>query len=131
MLAAMDRTPPRSTRRAGLRATRVVLALITAAALCTATAPAVLATAQASQLCGHFFKRGQDVIVSKRGPVSCGHAKTIIEDFWSSKGVIQHGTSDADSYWTIKAFPAWRCEQSMGEGSCTKHTATASYQVKA
>jgi hypothetical protein len=126
----MDRTAP-ANLRAGAQRTIAAAAALAAILLSALTASGVLASSTASQLCGHFFKRDQDVIVYHAGAVKCKEATTIIKDFWSSKGVTQHGTSDADSYWTIKAFPGWRCIQSMGEGRCTNHTATASYQVKA
>jgi predicted membrane-bound mannosyltransferase len=120
----------RAGRSTTARRTITAVALAAAMLLSAATASSVLATSSSSRLCGYFFKRGQDVIVSRAGAVTCKKATTIIKDFWSNKGVTQHGTSDADSYWTIKGFSGWRCEQSMGEGSCTHHTATASYQVK-
>jgi len=121
----------RSSARPRARRAVIAIALVAAMLGSAATASVVLASSSSPHLCGHFIKRGEDVIVYNRGAVTCTKATTIIKDFWSSKGVTQHGTSDADSYWTIKAFPGWRCEQSMGEGSCSKHTATASYQVKA
>jgi hypothetical protein len=125
-------SPLNVSRSPGRRRTITAVALLAALLLSAATASAVLASSS-PRLCGYFFKRGQDVIVYHAGAVKCKKATTIIKDFWSNTGVTQHGTSDADSYWTIKAFPGWKCEQSMGEGSCTNHaaSATASYQVKA
>ena len=90
-----------------------------------------LATAApAAHTCGYFFKKGNDVIVSKSGPVPCARAISIVRAFWSGVGVTMHGTSDATGYFTIRAWPGWRCYQAAGAGRCTKHTAVASYEVK-
>ncbi|MGD0198091.1 MAG: hypothetical protein ABSC56_09330 [Solirubrobacteraceae bacterium] len=121
----------RSGRRLRAHACRRLLfALLIAAALGASSASA-LAVPRSTHLCGYFFKRGQDVIVSKGGPVSCANAKKIIKAFWSNTGATQHGTSDADSYWTLAAWPGWKCTQEMGAGQCQTSTAVASYVVKA
>jgi hypothetical protein len=93
-------------------------------------ATAVVTAAPAAHTCGYFFKKGNDVIVFESGPVSCAHATLIVRAFWSGVGVKMHGTSDATSYFTIRAWPGWRCSQAAGAGQCTKQTATASYKVK-
>jgi hypothetical protein len=92
--------------------------------------PAAVVAAPSSHTCGYFFSRGNDVIVLNRGPVSCKQATSIIRAFWSGVGVRMHGTSDASGYFTIRAWPGWRCYQAAGSGQCTKHAATASYEVK-
>jgi hypothetical protein len=91
---------------------------------------AVVAAEPAAHTCGHFFKKGNDVIVSKSGPVSCARATSVVRAFWSGVGVTTHGTSDATGYFTIRAWPGWRCYQAAGAGECTRHAATASYRVK-
>jgi hypothetical protein len=118
-------------RRAHARTrSRLVLAVLIAGALGGSTVSA-FAVPPSTHLCGYFFKRGSDVIVSKGGPVSCAKATKIIKAFWSGKGETQHGTSDADSYWTLNAWPGWKCTQSMDEGECQTAKAVASYVVKA
>jgi hypothetical protein len=119
-----ERRPPARTRP------RLVLALLIAGVL-GASAASALAVPSSTHLCGYFFKRGDDVIVSKSGLVSCTSATKIIKAFWSDKGVSQHGTSDADSYWTLKAWPGWKCAQQMAAGECQTSKAVASYVVKA
>jgi hypothetical protein len=105
---------------------------LAAAMLLGGGSASVLAVAPSlTHTCGYFFKRGSDVIVRKGGPVSCKTATSIVKDFWDGTGVTQHGTSDANSYWTIKAYRGWVCEQSMGEGDCHTAKASAGYVVKA
>jgi hypothetical protein len=88
--------------------------------------------------CGSFIHRklGMDpvndrIAVLNRG-VSCHTATGVIKAFWSGKGVTQHGgPSDAQSYWTLAAWPGWRCAQAAGAGSCTRGKAIAAYEVSA
>ena len=105
--------------------TVAVLAVLAGAAGAT-----TVAAAPTPHTCGYFFKRGDDVIVSSAGPVSCADATSIIKAFWGGVGVKMHGSSDASGYFTIAAWPGWRCEQAAGAGLCRKHGATASYKVK-
>jgi hypothetical protein len=121
---------PTAHRRPNLRATITAIALASTLLLGAATASAVFASSSPS-LCGYFMRGGQDVIVYHAGGVKCGKAKTIIKAFFTSKDVTQHGSTDANSYWTIKGFPGWKCQQSMGEGGCRKNSAAATYQIKA
>jgi hypothetical protein len=87
--------------------------------------------------CGSFVHRqhGKDpvsdrIAVLNRG-VSCHTATGVIEAFWSGHGVTQHGgPSDAQSYWTLAAWPGWRCGQGAGAGSCTRGKAIAAYEVR-
>jgi len=110
-----------------------ILAALAPLTLLGATGLASSASASATpKLCGYFFRQSQDFIVYHAGSVSCTTATKIVKDFVLNKGgVTQHGSSDADSYWTIKSYPGWRCSQSMGQGQCTKKKALASYVVKA
>ena len=105
------------------------LAVAVAVLLCGSGA-AAFASAPVAHTCGYFFKKGNDVIVLKSGPVSCARATSIIRAFWSGAGVTMHGSSDATGYFTIQAWPGWRCYQAAGAGECVKHTAIASYKVK-
>jgi hypothetical protein len=108
---------------------RVVCVLAAAALLGGSTGPSV-AAAPGTRTCGHFFSKGQDIIVLDRGPVSCKRATSIIRAFSTGAGVTMHGTSDATGYFTIRAWPGWRCYQAAGSGECKRHAATASYEVK-
>lgn len=112
-----------------LRALRATFALAVGSLLVGSAIP-VLAAAPATHTCGYFFKKGNDVIVFRGGPVSCARATSVVRAFWSGVGVKMHGTSDATGYFTIRAWPGWRCYQAAGAGECTKHGATASYKVK-
>lgn len=108
----------------------LTLALIATTALCAwAAAGAFAAPAFPKHVCGNFFRSGQDFIVYNGGGIQCGKAKRMIEDFVHGKAT-QHGTSDADSYWTIEAFPGFKCTQAMGEGQCFKGNKIAGYLVK-
>jgi hypothetical protein len=87
--------------------------------------------------CGSFVHREHgaypvsDRITVLNGGVSCRTATGVIRAFWSGLGVIQHGgPSDAQSYWTLAAWPGWRCGQGAGAGSCTRGKAIAAYEVR-
>jgi len=116
----MSRSPSRSAARAAL----------VGAVLACAVGATTVAASPPSHTCGYFFKGRQDIIVSHAGPVSCANATSIIKAFWAHTGVKMHGTSEATGYWTIAAWPGWRCEQATGVGVCKRHGATASYTVK-
>jgi hypothetical protein len=102
------------------------------------TALAAAAPQWPTHRCGSFTHRkgGMDpvndrITVLNRG-VSCRTATGVIQAFWSGHGVTQHGgPSDAQSYWTIVAWPGWRCGQGAGAGSCTRGKAIAAYEVRA
>jgi hypothetical protein len=110
----------------GLRRTFAVAAGV----LVLGTGTGVAAAAPAPHTCGYFFKKGNDVIVFGSGPVPCARAISVVRAFWSGVGVTMHGTSDATGYFTIRAWPGWRCYQAAGAGKCTMHTAVAYYKVK-
>jgi hypothetical protein len=93
-------------------------------------AAAVAAPAFPKTVCGHFFRSSQDFIVYAGGGLQCSKATPMIESFVHGKAK-QHGTTDADSYWTIGAFPGFKCIQSMGEGQCVKGKEIAAYKIKA
>ena len=77
-----------------------------------------------------FLPLGPEFIVYNGGGVSCRRATKLIKGFVLGHPK-QHGTSDADSYWTIKGEPGFRCIQAMGEGQCFKDTEIAGYRIKA
>lgn len=112
-----------------LRPGRLALTAVLAAVL-FGGASASAAPAWPTHTCGHFFHTSNDVIVLNGGGVTCTKATKLIRAFWSGTGITQHGTSDATSYWTIAAFPGWRCGQSAGAGECTRGKEIAAYEVK-
>ena len=112
--------------RRGLRRTFALAAGV----FCCAVPTAIATAAPVAHTCGYFFKKGNDVIVYRSGPVSCARATAVVRAFWAGVGVTMHGTSDATGYFTIRAWPGWRCYQAAGAGECTKGSATASYKVK-
>jgi hypothetical protein len=117
---------PTLTRRA-----RILIAFAAAALLSAGSASLVSATpAFPTHTCGHFFHKGHDVIVYNGATPTCSTATAIIKAFWSGKGVTMHGTSDATGYFSIAAWPGYRCYQAMGAGDCVKHDAIAGYRVK-
>jgi hypothetical protein len=104
---------------------------VAASAGCCAWGAAAGAAAPSfpTHVCGHFFRSSQDFIVYSGGGLRCSKAAPIIKDFVHGKAT-QHGTSDADSYWTIGAFPGFKCTQAMGQGQCVKGNKIAGYLVK-
>jgi hypothetical protein len=92
-------------------------------------AAGVAAPSFPTHVCGYFFRSDQDFIVYNGGGVSCEKATKLIRDFVLGKP-RQHGTSDADSYWTIKGEPGFKCTQAMGEGQCFKGNKIAGYVIK-
>jgi hypothetical protein len=109
---------------------RLAVAVIAVTALCGFDAAVgVAAPSFPTHVCGYFFRSGQDFIVYNGGGISCKKATKLIKDFVLGKPQ-QHGTSDADSYWTIKGEPGFKCTQAMGEGQCFKRNKIAGYVIK-
>jgi hypothetical protein len=114
-----------------LRRLRVTLAVAAATALGGWGAAAVGAVSSfPTHVCGNFFRSGQDFIVYNGGGVSCRQATKLIKGFVLGHPK-QHGTNDADSYWTIKGEPGFKCTQAMDEGQCFKGKEIAGYRIKA
>jgi hypothetical protein len=108
----------------------LAVALATVALVCAAGASAMAAPpAFPKHVCGYFLRSGEDFIVYNGGGVSCRRATKLIKGFVLGNPT-QHGTSDADSYWTIKGQPGFRCIQSMGQGECMKGRKIAGYIIK-
>jgi hypothetical protein len=120
-----------SGRAALPRGLHATLAIAAATALCGWGGAAVgTAASFPTHVCGNFFRSGQDFIVYNSGGVSCRQATKLIKGFVLGNP-IQHGTSDAGSYWTINGEPGFRCVQAMDEGQCYKGKETAAYRIKA
>jgi len=83
-----------------------------------------------THVCGYFFRTGQDFIVYNGGGLSCRRATKLIKGF-ALGHPKQHGTITANSYWTIKGEPGFKCIEAMAEGQCTKGHEIAGYRIKA
>lgn len=62
----------------------------------------------------------------------CRTATAVVEGFWGPEEfIVRHGgPSEAQSYYTIKGFPGWRCYQGAGAGSCIRRGRVAGYAAK-
>jgi hypothetical protein len=127
-----------SSRRRIKAATLLASSVVLSALALTPSAPAVAAAPQwPTHRCGSFIHHDKGsppvtdrITVLNRG-VSCPTATSVVRAFWSGRGVTQHGgPSDAQSYWTLAAWPGWRCGQGAGAGSCTRGQAIAAYEVR-
>jgi hypothetical protein len=115
----------------------ILLAALLVALACVPLARAF--PAWPTHKCSSFRKRipGSDGVAGVtyritvlNGHVSCRTANGLIGGFWAGKGVHHGGPSDAQSYWTLRAYPGWQCRQGAGAGSCTRHNSIAAYLVK-
>jgi len=80
--------------------------------------------------CGTFKTHSYKITVLHKN-VACKTATAIIKEFWTKpRDVKQHGTSDADSYFTLKGYAGWRLYQAAGAGEAIKGNKTAAYTVK-
>jgi hypothetical protein len=67
--------------------------------------------------------------ITHRG-VSCSEADKIDRAFGTRhKTVIHRGAGLNSTYWTLRAFPGWRCEVGAGGGSCSDGKGLAAYTV--
>lgn len=84
----------------------------------------------------HTFSDGDvvrdRVTVFNSNHLSCRSAIAVIEGFWGPEDqIVRHGgPSEAESYYTIKGFPGWRCYQGAGGGSCLRKGKVAGYSAK-
>ena len=78
----------------------------------------------------HGLPGGTYRITVFNGHVSCRTANGLIREFWAGKGHHHGGPSDAQSYWTLKDYPGFRCGQGAGAGACTKGNQIAAYEVR-
>jgi hypothetical protein len=123
----------RGRRRAALLlGLRVSLAIAAATVLYGwgATAHGAAEPSFPTHVCGYFFRSGQDFIVYNGGGISCRRATTLIKGFVLGHPK-QHGTITANSYWTIKGEPGFKCTEATGEGQCFKGGGIAGYRIKA
>lgn len=64
--------------------------------------------------------------------VRCKKAKRIDKAFFKRDGTVEHGgPANYQRYWTLSAFPGWRCGTGAGGGGCRKGKRYTSFQVVA
>ena len=125
------------------RATRTLRLVLAGAAVVCAVAVSASAAlafpAWPTHRCGSFHYRippeyGLAAVHYRinvyNGHVSCSTATRLIRGFWLGKPVHHGGPSDAQSWWTLKGLPGWRCREGAGAGSCTRHNSIAAYEVR-
>lgn len=80
--------------------------------------------------CGSFVLNGATFDTFSRD-TSCATATAVVRAFLDNVGITQHPTataSDAQSWWTIAAWPGWNCHQGAGAGTCADGSEVAGYQ---
>jgi hypothetical protein len=97
---------------------------------CWCAAGAVALPPFPTHVCGHYFSKGQDVIVYDAGQVTCKDATAIAHEFGSGIGVTRHGASLSTYYYTLAGWRGWRCYSTLGEYYCVSRAASAGYRVK-
>lgn len=105
------------------------LALASALAICAFATPALASPSFPRSPCGHIMRQGETFYIYSGGGLSCSTSTKLIEGF-AFGGAKQHGTSDANSYWTIPTEPGFKCIQSAGQGECYKGKQIAGYKIK-
>jgi hypothetical protein len=116
---------PRAFRRSR-HTLGVVLASLALAgtALAAATGWNPLA-AGPTHLCNSFIGESNDgttvyrIRVSNSSDLSCKRATSVIEAFWGpEQAITQHGQFVSNSFYTIKGYPGWRCQEAATAGLC-------------
>jgi hypothetical protein len=85
--------------------------------------------------CGSFTKEVEGtaydvrVTVYNGNHLPCRVATQVIEAFWGpEENITSHGgPSEAQTFYTIKGFPGWRCYTGAGAGSCVRKHRVAAY----
>jgi hypothetical protein len=73
-------------------------------------------------------KRGFAAMANARS--LCPVAVKIGRDFLTSRGLTRHGgPSSAETWYTLKRFPGWRCGTGTGGGGCSKGQARVGWQL--
>lgn len=89
------------------------------------------ATANSQQFCTAFNGMGSTVVVSKmtKNP-TCAVAAGITRDFLTRRGVTRHGgPSNAQTWYTLKRYPGWRCGTGAGGGGCRKASRQIGWEI--
>jgi hypothetical protein len=142
---ALGRKIDRATGNAkAARRVRPTLAVLFASLALTGTALAAVTgwnplssdSAPPDRRCGSFASRNSSgepyvVTVTSQAGASCRQATAVIGAFWSPKHLAVHhgGQSVAESYYTLKGFPGWRCSEAAGAGLCSRRGEAAGYEV--
>lgn len=129
---------PRAYRR-GRQTLGIVLAslALTGTALAAVTGWNPLGAGPTHE-CNSFIGESTDgttlyrIVVSNSSGLSCDRATSVIEAFWGPEGTVtQHGQVVFNSYYTIRGFPGWRCQEATGAGLCTlRDGRVAEYEVR-
>jgi hypothetical protein len=125
----------------GNLATRVAIgaalgALVLMLAIRVSTAPAWPQHRCGSFVAEHTFSDGSvardRVTVFNGDGLSCRTATAVIEAFWGPEDQIHPhgGPSEAETYYTIRGFPGWRCYQGAGGGGCRHGGKLAAYLAR-
>lgn len=97
---------------------RLLLCLAIAVATVVRVAPAVGASQRS---CGSTGTSKYSFKVYAKGPVKCRNAKELGRSFSSLKGFKKHGGPYvANTYYTSRRWPGWKCGYGAGGGGCTK-----------
>jgi hypothetical protein len=88
--------------------------------------------------CGSFRTKSQDgttpyvIVVTHSPSVPCGAATAVIKAFWTDGETVHHGGQIvANSYYTLKSRPGWRCVEAAGSGLCNSRGGEiANYEVR-
>lgn len=118
---------------------RCVVALVVVCGV-LAPSPAGAAPPVPQHRCGSFFSAGEDsegrsyryrFTVFNSDGLSCGLAMAVIEAFWDPNEPRHHhgGSFQYNSWYTIDAFPTWRCALATGGGACRHKDKVAGYEV--
>ena len=70
------------------------------------------------------------VTISARG-ISCREAERIVKQWQSGRGVKVHNRSGPlnATYWTLKGWAGWRCDEGAGGGGCSRGHESAGYTL--
>lgn len=96
---------------------RACIALLTFG--CVLALPSTTQAAEHS--CGEIRVAHAFFRVGKRGPVTCGTARTVMRSFMAGKGIKHGGRYAYEQWW---ALGRWRCGHGAGGGGCTRGDAS-------
>ena len=118
------------SKRWGLVALALALALLTTAALPPSQSQAVGYWGSGYRICKSFRVGGSAIYVSAKS-VRCKKAVRVIKEYYlapeSQKEVV--GPGAYNGYVRLKRFPGWRCTSGAGAGGCRKGRKMAAYNT--
>jgi hypothetical protein len=80
--------------------------------------------------CGSFPTESYRIYVYANKRTRCRQARHVMKAYWlgdEGTDVIAHGDGP-QQYYTLRAFPGWRCDSGSGGGGCRKGRRFAGYQ---